>query len=129
MYKSLFFLVLVFFLNACESKPEQFSQRERKAKFAIRETWEKNKNTKEQTSYKQGKSLYRPCAACHGLRGEKEQFGSEALKGWSTERTIQALKGYQNDTYGRGYKPTMKLHVKRLTDEQITLIAEYIATF
>lgn len=129
MYKSLLFLVLVFFLNACDSKEKQLSQRERKPKFAIHEAWEKGKSSQEQISYKQGKNLYRPCAACHGLQGEKAQFGSEVLKGWDKERVMNALKGYQDGTYGRDYKPTMKLHTKRLTYEQMSLIAEYIATF
>lgn len=126
MYKNLLLLASILFFNACDSN---LSKRDRKDKFSIQKTWQENKNAKKQTSYKNGKDLYRPCIACHGQQGEKKQFGSDALKGWDKQSIINALKGYQNDTYGRDYKPTMKLHVKRLTDEQITLIAEYIETF
>ena len=76
-----------------------------------------------------GASLYKKCSACHGQTGEKKALGkSEVIKGWEATRTVAALKGYKNGTYGGAMKGLMKGQVSPLNDTQIEEIAKYIET-
>ncbi len=76
-----------------------------------------------------GVALYKKCAGCHGVNGEKKALGkSMIIKGWEKEKTIAALKGYKDGSYGGTMKGLMKGQVMSLSDEQIELIAKFIAT-
>ena len=76
-----------------------------------------------------GVALYKKCAGCHGTNGEKKALGkSMIIKGWEKEKTIAALKGYKDGSYGGTMKGLMKGQVMSLSDEQIELIAKFIAT-
>ncbi|MEA3554019.1 MAG: c-type cytochrome [Campylobacterota bacterium] len=76
-----------------------------------------------------GASLYKKCAGCHGANGEKAALGkSQVIKGWEEDKTIAALKGYKDGTYGSVMKGVMKGQVVSLNDEQIESIAKFIAT-
>lgn len=69
------------------------------------------------------------CVSCHGKNGEKLALNvSEAISGWEAERTVSALKGYRNGTYGKNLKGIMKGQVSSLSDKQIEAVAGYIAT-
>lgn len=76
-----------------------------------------------------GATLYKKCAGCHGLNGEKKALGkSLVIKGWEESKTITALTGYKDGTYGSVMKGLMKGQVASLNDEQIKSLAKYIAT-
>lgn len=71
--------------------------------------------------------LYKSCAGCHGINGEKKALGkSEIITGWEKEKTINALKGYKDGSYGKAMKGVMKGQVTRLDDKKIEALASYI---
>ena len=75
-----------------------------------------------------GADLYKKCAGCHGASGEKKALGkSLPIKGWEATKTVAALKGYKDGTYGGAMKGLMKGQVAALTDEQIASLAKFIA--
>lgn len=74
-----------------------------------------------------GAALFKSCASCHGAKAEKPALNkSQIIAGWSADKTIAALKGYQNGTYGGPLKGTMTGQVKPLDDAKITALATYI---
>jgi len=76
-----------------------------------------------------GADLYKRCAGCHGVNGEKKALGkSEAIKSWDTEKTFAALKGYKDGSYGGAMKGVMKGQVIRLSDDDLKAISEHIST-
>ena len=76
-----------------------------------------------------GAALYKKCAGCHGLHGEKKALGKSAvIKGWPKEKTIEALKGYKAGTRNvHGMGGLMKGQVASLSDADIEAIAEYLS--
>ena len=71
---------------------------------------------------------YGACAACHGANGEKAALGkSQIIKGWPVEKTVAALKGYKDGSYGGAMKGVMKGQVARLSDADIQALAEHIS--
>lgn len=76
----------------------------------------------------EGADLYKKCAMCHGLHGEKSALGkSKIIKDLGVAGIINALKGYKNGTYGGAMKGMMKGQTLLLSDAQITAIATHIA--
>ena len=76
-----------------------------------------------------GAALYKKCAGCHGANGGKAALGkSQVIKGWEESKTVTALKGYKDGTYGGVMKGVMKGQVASLNDEQLESIAKFIAT-
>jgi cytochrome c len=76
-----------------------------------------------------GAGLYKKCQGCHGVNGEKAALGkSQIIKGWEASKTVAALKGYKDGTYGGAMKGVMKGQVAALNDDQIQAIADFIAT-
>jgi len=74
-----------------------------------------------------GAALYKKCTACHGATGEKKALGkSVVIKGWEAQKTIAALNGYKDGTYGGAMKGLMKGQVKDLDDAQIEALAKFI---
>ena len=73
-------------------------------------------------------ALYKSCAACHGLKGEKQALGkSEVIAGWAKEKTIQAMNGYKDGSYGGVMKNIMKGQVTTKTDLEIEALAVFIS--
>ncbi len=73
-------------------------------------------------------TLFKTCASCHGLKGEKEALGkSQVITGWDKDRVIKALNGYKDGSYGGVMKNLMKTHVEAKTPEQIEVLADYIS--
>lgn len=71
----------------------------------------------------------RKCASCHGQNGEKSALNkSQVIAGWDKKKSAEALKGYQNDSYGSSLKGIMKAQANSLSDEQIEAVTEYIST-
>jgi len=74
-----------------------------------------------------GADEYKKCSACHGATGEKKALGKSAvIKGWEATKTVAALKGYKDGTYGGPMKGLMKGQVASLNDAQIEAIAKYL---
>ena len=74
------------------------------------------------------KSLYATCISCHGVNGEKAALGkSEVIQAWDAQRTIDALNGYSDGTYGGALKGMMKAQSDKLDETQKKAIAEYIS--
>lgn len=73
-------------------------------------------------------ALYKACAACHGLNGEKPALGkSQIIAGWDKEKTIEAMNGYKDGSYGGAMKNIMKGQVTSKTDLEIEALAEFIS--
>ena len=68
------------------------------------------------------------CAGCHGANAEKKALGkSQVIAGWDVAKTEAALKGYKDGSYGGAMKGVMKGQVARLSDADITALANMIA--
>src|SRR5574344_1282779 len=101
---------------------------EPKAEPKVEEKSEEPKQVVEATTEISGEALFKTCASCHGLKGEKEALGkSQAITGWDKNRVIKALNGYKDGTYGGVMKNLMKTHVETKTPEQIEVLADYIS--
>ena len=74
---------------------------------------------------------YAACAGCHGAKGEKKAMGnkSEIIKGWPVAKTVAAMKGYKDGSYGGPMKGVMKGQASRLSDADIQDLAEQISKF
>jgi cytochrome c553 len=67
------------------------------------------------------------CSACHGKNAEKHALGkSQVIQGWKAEKTLAALKGYKDGTYGGPMKGVMKGQVGNLSEADMKALAEYI---
>ena len=91
---------------------------------------EADKPVKAETKPVSGYTFYaHKCASCHGKNGEKAAFNNaQIIAGWDKEKSIAALNGYKDGTYGGSMKGIMKGQVSALSDAQIQAVAEYIAT-
>ena len=70
------------------------------------------------------------CAACHGQKAEKRALGkSQIIKGWSVQKTTDALNGYKDGSYGGPMKGVMKGQVARLSEADIKDLAQMISKF
>ncbi len=76
-----------------------------------------------------GAALYKKCAGCHGMHGEKKALGKSAvIKGWPKDKVIEALKGYKAGTRNvHGMGALMKGQVASLSDADMEAIADYIS--
>ncbi|MDD2369342.1 MAG: c-type cytochrome [Sulfuricurvum sp.] len=69
------------------------------------------------------------CSACHGSKAEKSALGkSQIIAGWKEDQVKNALKGYQDGSYGKEMKAVMQGQAKALSDAQIDALAKYIST-
>ena len=77
-----------------------------------------------------GKTIYtQKCVSCHGTKGEKSALGkSQIIADFTEEQIKDALKGYQDGSYGKEMKGLMQGQVKSLSGEQIDALAQHITT-
>jgi cytochrome c553 len=69
------------------------------------------------------------CSACHGSKAEKSALGkSQIIAGWKEDQVKNALKGYQDGTYGKEMKAVMQGQAKGLSGAQIDALAKHIST-
>ena len=63
-----------------------------------------------------GEALFKTCTTCHGTRAEKSALNkSQVIAGWSMLiKSVAALNGYKDGTYGGTLKGTMTAQVKNL---------------
>ena len=74
-----------------------------------------------------GADVYKKCTTCHGVTGEKKALGKSAvIKNWDANKTVEALNGYKDGTYGGVMKGLMKAQVMSLSSEQIKDVAKFI---
>ncbi len=79
---------------------------------------------------KDGATLYKACASCHGADASKSALNkSQVIKGWSAQKIADALTGYKNGTYGGASKALMLGQVKNLSEADIKTLSEHIAKF
>lgn len=76
-----------------------------------------------------GSALFSKCAACHGAKAEKPALGKSAvIAGWSSDKTLEALKGYKAGTRNvHGMGALMKGQTLALSDSDMKTLGEYIA--
>lgn len=76
-----------------------------------------------------GGALFQKCSACHGAKGEKAALGkSEVIAGWSSAKTLDALKGYKAGTRNtKGMGAIMKGQTASLSDGDMKALSDYIA--
>ena len=76
-----------------------------------------------------GAAMFQKCVACHGAKGEKAALGkSEVIAGWSSAKTLDALKGYKAGTRNtKGMGTIMKGQTATLSDADMKTIADYVA--
>lgn len=75
-----------------------------------------------------GATLYARCKGCHGADGSKAQDGM-IIKGKSSAELEQAMQGYKAGTFGGAKKGMMTAVAKKLSDEDIKTLADYMAGF
>lgn len=76
-----------------------------------------------------GAAMFHKCVACHGAKAEKSALGkSEVIAGWSSAKTLDALKGYKAGTRNtKGMGAIMKGQTATLSDANMKTIADYVA--
>lgn len=75
-----------------------------------------------------GTKLFVSCAGCHGANAQNAALGkSQIIKGWDEAKTLAALKGYKDGSYGGAMKGMMKAQVDNKSDAQLEALAKYIA--
>jgi len=135
--------LLLLLLTACSETPAKVQKTEtvvehkvdlvkeaKKSVATANATVEKvNVQTSHQVESLSGSTLYtNKCASCHGSNAKKSALNtSVAIAGWDSQKTQDALKGYKTGEYGGKMKAIMQGQSKPLSDEEIRLIAEYIA--
>jgi len=135
--------LLLLLLTACSETPAKVQKTEtvlehkidvvkeaKKSVATANATVEKiNVQTSHQVESLSGSTLYtNKCASCHGNNAKKSALNtSVAIAGWDSQKTQDALNGYKTGEYGGKMKAIMQGQSKPLSDEEIRLIAEYIA--
>ncbi len=70
----------------------------------------------------------RKCGGCHGASGEKAALGkSQIITGWEVAKTVEALKGYKDGSYGGAMKGLMASQVSSLSESDTNALAEHIS--
>jgi cytochrome c553 len=67
------------------------------------------------------------CASCHGREGQKPMQGYPYLAAMKRNYVVGQLKDFRDQTRSNRMAPIMANIVKRMTDQEIDLVAEYIA--
>ncbi len=73
-------------------------------------------------------TLYKPCAGCHGAKGEKKALGKSAvITGMKADTVVESLKAYKAGTLNKnGMGALMKGQVSKLSDEDMKKVAAHI---
>lgn len=76
-----------------------------------------------------GAALFKKCAGCHGVKGEKKALGKSAvIAGMDAAKTEAALKGYKAGTLNtHGMGGLMKGQVASYSDADMKAVSEYIS--
>ena len=113
-------------------KAKEFDQEHNvteKTKAAITAVKQKTKEIIAKVTGPNPETLYKKCAGCHGDKAQNNAFGkSKVIHNFTTKQISTALHGYQNRTYGGEMKTIMYAQTKKLSDEDISALANYIPT-
>ncbi len=103
---------------------------EKSTKSVVPKTVEPTPTTLPIAATVDGKTIYtQKCVSCHGTKGEKSALGkSQIIADFTEEQIKDALKGYQDGSYGKEMKGLMQGQVKSLEREQIDALAKHITT-
>jgi len=139
MYR-LLFITPIFFLLACSDTPATAQTTKQESVAHKVKTAPAPQKTDKETSVKpvqkvaqsseSGHSVYaHKCASCHGQAGEKVALNtSKVIAGWQSTKTVQALNGYKDGSYGGKLKGIMKGQVSTLNTDEIRSVADFIET-
>ncbi len=75
----------------------------------------------------QGKKLYAKCRGCHGKDGRKPQRGYPKLAGQKAAYLLAQMKDIRDKVRKNGKVKTMYPFVKKLTDDEMAAIADYLS--
>ena len=76
-----------------------------------------------------GSKLFAKCVGCHGSHGERKALGkSQLIQAWSEEKTLAALHGYKDGTYGSSMKGVMKSQISSFSESELQAIAKHISS-
>lgn len=76
-----------------------------------------------------GAALYKNCAGCHGINGEKDALGkSKVIANMSVEELNQSMNGYLDGTYGGPMKGLMKGQLAKLSKDDISALSTHIVS-
>ena len=76
-----------------------------------------------------GATLYKKCAGCHGMNGEKVALGkSKVIASMSEAELNTAMNGYKDGSYGGPMKGLMKGQVAKLSTQEISSLSTYITS-
>lgn len=74
-----------------------------------------------------GATLYKKCAGCHGINGDKAALGkSKIIKDMSETDLMTAMKGYKEGTYGGPMKALMKGQVAKLSESDVDALVKHM---
>ena len=74
-----------------------------------------------------GAALYKKCAGCHGVHGEKRALGkSDIIQGLSQRKIENELFEFRDEKVDSD-EMIMKMQVKNFTNDQIKAVAKYIS--
>lgn len=79
---------------------------------------------------KEGEALYKKsgCMSCHGPEGKKPLPAHPFLAGMKADYAVLQMKDIAEGVRANGKSKTMVTFVKKLNDEQMRLIADYLST-
>lgn len=72
--------------------------------------------------------LITPCASCHGVRGQGGKKASAALTGQKPKAFIRTMQLYKSGQRGNDVNQVMSQIARKLSAEEIRLLAEYYYT-
>jgi len=99
-----------------------------KTKAAVTTVTTKAKEVVAKATAPNPEKLYKKCSGCHGANAEKSALDkSQIIQGWDAAKVSQALHGYKDGSYGGPMKGVMAGQAKNLSDEDISVLAEYIS--
>jgi cytochrome c553 len=76
----------------------------------------------------QGEEIFKKCAICHGLNGDKKSLNvSELIAGWDADKIIKTLHGYKDGKIDRyGFGKMMRGQATKLNDKQMQIVAKFV---
>ncbi len=86
-----------------------------------------SQNSVEEIVYKDGESLFAArCSSCHGANADGAG-GYPRVNGEAAYSILSKLIGYKNGSYGSSAKGVMVLQVQDLSEEELKMLASYLA--
>lgn len=86
--------------------------------------------TEDAARIKEGEALYKKsgCLSCHGPEGKKPLPAHPYLAGMKADYAVLQMKDIRDGVRTNGKSKTMVSFIKKLSDEQMQLISDYLST-